>query len=63
MSLHQYITTLKSKHAQLENEIHHQMTRPHPDFVTISALKKQKLRLKDMIGRLVQRYELNQAQA
>lgn len=63
MSLQQYITTLKVKHEQIESEIHLEMTRPQPDFAAINSLKKQKLRLKDMIGRLVHRYELNQAQA
>lgn len=63
MSLNQYIVTLKTKHSQLEYEIHDHMARPNPDFVTISALKKQKLRLKDMISRLAQRYEYTHAQA
>lgn len=38
---------LQSKHAGLEARLREEMNRPNPDAVTIQALKKQKLRIKE----------------
>jgi hypothetical protein len=38
---------LESKHAELERMIQAEATRPKPDNVMLSDLKKQKLRLKE----------------
>lgn len=46
------ISTLMSKHAQLENELQTETNRLHPDQIVVAALKKQKLRIKDEIVRL-----------
>lgn len=38
---------LKTKHAAIDAAIHQEENRPAPDDIRISALKKQKLRLKE----------------
>ncbi|TWS96811.1 DUF465 domain-containing protein [Reyranella sp. CPCC 100927] len=52
MSLMDRIETLKSRHAALEQAIHDEVTRPHPDDEVLQELKKKKLRLKDEIAEL-----------
>lgn len=52
MSLMDRIETLKSRHAALEEAIHDEVTRPHPDDELLQELKKKKLRLKDEIAQL-----------
>ncbi len=52
MSLNKYIDTLKSKHHEIDAEIRLEMSRKMPDFAVISDLKKKKLKLKDMLGRV-----------
>lgn len=49
MSLQERIEALRAKHQALEHAITEENTRPHPDEVRISTLKKQKLRIKDEI--------------
>lgn len=41
---------LEAKHASLDRRISEEAGRPQPDTVTIAALKKQKLRLKEEIA-------------
>ena len=47
-----HIDILKQKHAQLEDEIHHEAARPQPDDIRIKALKVEKLRIKEEINSL-----------
>jgi len=47
-----HIEALKAKHASLEQAIHQENTRPHPDDDAICSLKKRKLQIKDEISRL-----------
>ncbi|HJQ59343.1 MAG TPA: DUF465 domain-containing protein [Vineibacter sp.] len=52
MSLSDRIETLKSRHAALEQAIHEESARPHPDDDILHDLKKKKLKLKDEIAEL-----------
>ena len=52
MAIDDRIETLKTKHADLEQQITAENTRPHPDEGLISDLKKQKLRIKDELAKL-----------
>jgi len=52
MSMHEHVDSLRSKHARLEQLIDEELHRPLPDQVTVSRLKKEKLRIKDEIERL-----------
>lgn len=52
MSIHEHVDSLRSKHARLEQLIDEELHRPLPDQVTVSRLKKEKLRIKDEIERL-----------
>ena len=49
MNLPAHLSTLYTKHAQLEDEIMFEQKRPMPNFLKISELKKQKLILKQLI--------------
>lgn len=44
-----HVSSLQLKHAGLERQIQEEMNRPFPDPVTIQALKKRKLRIKDVL--------------
>ncbi len=44
-----HVSSLQLKHAGLERQIHEEMNRPFPDQVALQALKKRKLRIKDVI--------------
>jgi hypothetical protein len=46
-----HVSALQLKHAGIERQIHDEMSRPMPDAVTIQALKKRKLRLKEELAR------------
>lgn len=46
------IVSLEARHHELEEAIHAENTRPHPDENEIHALKKEKLRIKDEINSL-----------
>ena len=52
MSAVEHIAALKAKHASLEQAIHQENARPHPDDDAICSLKKRKLQIKDEIIRL-----------
>ena len=47
-----HIEALKNKHATLEQAIHRETTRPHPDDDALCSLKNRKLMIKDEIVRL-----------
>lgn len=50
--MHEYVESLRSKHAHLEQQIDDELHRPLPDQSTLSRLKREKLRIKDEIARL-----------
>lgn len=52
MGLESHILELADKHHKLDEQIHEELLRPHPDDMMISELKKKKLRLKEEIERL-----------
>ena len=52
MSVEEQVSTLKSRHAELEQILENEISRPHPDQGLISGLKKQKLRIKDELVEL-----------
>jgi hypothetical protein len=52
MTMQDYVESLRSKHALLEQQIDDEMHRPLPDQATLSRLKREKLRIKDEIARL-----------
>jgi len=52
MGLESHIQELADKHHKLDEQIHEELLRPHPDDLMISELKKKKLRLKEEIENL-----------
>ncbi len=52
MSMQEYVEGLRDKHAHLEEEIDDELHRPMPDQVTLTRLKREKLKIKDEIARL-----------
>ncbi len=52
MPLTARIQSLKTRHAEIETQIHAEETRPSPDKEKLQKLKKEKLTLKDEIKRL-----------
>jgi len=52
MSMQEYVEGLRHKHAHLEEEIDDELHRPMPDQVTLTRLKREKLKIKDEIARL-----------
>ncbi|MEZ5932359.1 MAG: YdcH family protein [Alphaproteobacteria bacterium] len=52
MSMQEYVEGLRSKHAHLEEEIDDELHRPMPDQMTLTRLKREKLKIKDEIARL-----------
>ncbi|MFC4349272.1 MULTISPECIES: YdcH family protein [Kordiimonas] len=53
MNLQSHVNTLNAKHAEIEEIITREEHRPCPDTIRIAQLKKQKLRLKEEMTRLV----------
>jgi hypothetical protein len=49
MSTH--LSAIEAKHAGIERRLADESRRPMPDPTLISILKKQKLRLKEMLGK------------
>lgn len=47
-----YLATLAAKHAGLERAIQEEAGRPAPDGLSLTQLKRRKLRVKDEIARL-----------
>lgn len=52
MGLESHLQELSDKHHKLDELIHEEQLRPHPDDLMIVELKKRKLRLKEEIERL-----------
>lgn len=52
MTAQQDIELLQQRHHHLEEEIQSEATRPSPDDLKITAMKKEKLRIKDQIQHL-----------
>lgn len=52
MALNAHLDELTDKHRALEKQIEDEMARPLADSLKISALKKEKLRIKDELQRL-----------
>jgi hypothetical protein len=50
MTVEDHISTLKAKHAELEQAIEIENSRPLPDETLLHDLKRQKLRIKDEIA-------------
>jgi Uncharacterized small protein len=46
------LAALKEKHAELEQAIALENSRPHPDDLLIQRLKREKLKIKDTIARV-----------
>ncbi len=46
-----HLDSLTAKHARLESSLSEELQRPVPDAARCADLKKQKLRLKEEIGR------------
>ncbi len=54
------LESLQGKHADLEEIIHREATRPHPDELALRRLKKQKLALRDeIVGALTEEEALS----
>ncbi len=49
MAVSAHLETLHSKHVHLDNKIQAELRNPHPDFLRISQLKREKLQIKDTI--------------
>ncbi len=52
MALQGHINHLSNQHKKIENIIQSEMTNPDWDEARVTALKKQKLRIKDELERL-----------
>ncbi len=59
MALAQRIESLRKRHAEIEDKLHTEETRPAPDIALVQKMKKEKLTLKEEIERLTD--ELQQA--
>jgi hypothetical protein len=57
MGLQERIAALRQRHAALEDQIHEENNRPHPDDDRIAELKREKLRIKDEMERVSQEAE------
>ncbi|MCZ8122420.1 MAG: YdcH family protein [Tagaea sp.] len=47
------IRSLQAKHAKLEQDLTREEARPSPSTMAVAQLKKEKLRIKDELSRLV----------
>lgn len=52
MSIETHVESLNLKHAEIENIIAQEETRPVPDTIRLMQLKKRKLRIKEEMHRL-----------
>lgn len=53
MSSNEHVDALKTKHAALDAALSQENRRPIPDAVAVAELKRQKLKIKDELQRLV----------
>ncbi|HEY8351790.1 MAG TPA: YdcH family protein [Sphingomonadales bacterium] len=49
-----YLVSLEAKHTSLEKAILDESQRPNPDTIRITQLKREKLKLKERMERLLQ---------
>ena len=54
MSVEAYIASLREKHSKLDEEIKQETLKNPGDNVRITTLKREKLRIKDEIERLIE---------
>ena len=52
MSLFSHLAMLEDKHLKLEGMLSAEAQRPSPDFSVVQTLKKQKLLIKEEMGRI-----------
>jgi hypothetical protein len=52
MSLDSHLTELRRKHEMLDHRIEEERRHPGADDLSIAAMKKEKLRIKEQIARL-----------
>jgi len=52
MSVNDHVSALRTRHAELEAKLDEEQAYAHPDVDMITALKKQKLRIKDELATL-----------
>ncbi len=52
MSVEGRLERLRVRHAELDQLLHDEEMRPHPDDTTVHAIKKEKLRVKDEMSRM-----------
>ncbi len=57
MAISAHIQNLEKRHAVLEGLIDTEATRPLPDFVKVTQLKKQKLRIKEQLQQFNRSHE------
>ncbi|MEE9139630.1 MAG: YdcH family protein [Alphaproteobacteria bacterium] len=55
MTVQDHIASLKARHAELEQAIETENSRPLPDELLLHDLKRQKLRIKDEIAQITSR--------
>lgn len=47
-----HVSALHAKHDALKTKIRHELSRPMPDAVRLTEMKKQKLRLKEALNNI-----------
>ncbi|PZO67078.1 MAG: DUF465 domain-containing protein [Paracoccus denitrificans] len=52
MSVESHVQELRKKHQHLSDQVERAQKSPSADVASVSAMKKEKLRLKEEIGRL-----------
>ena len=52
MTIQSHLESLSEQHTHLEHEIEEETHRPQPDSLKLTALKREKLRVKEEIQRL-----------
>lgn len=52
MTIQSHLDSLNEQHSHLEHEIDEECHRPQPDSLKLTALKREKLRVKEEITRL-----------
>ena len=52
MTVQSHLDSLNNQHDHLEQEITQESHRPQPDSLKLTALKREKLRIKEEMGKL-----------
>jgi hypothetical protein len=53
--IEQRLVSLSQRHAELEAELHEELSRPQPDVLKLTEIKRQKLRVKEAMAATRQR--------